>query len=898
MGHSSGSPAGRVAIFILQFLVALPLLAVQPVQTQFHLLDRAQWEQEYAAAKAQTPNFRVESLDAFEQIALYYEQLASEGTVRNEFDLATGDHIRCVDIDTQLAAANFEGGVPPLRRTRPSGLAEDPAETERAAALGRAFGLDGSMDEGGHVRACPDGTVAKRIPFFEDLLHFENLREYLRKDPRPDLNAATPAPSNVEPPAIENHEYGHAYRFVNNFGGSAAFNVWSPFIEQQNEFSLSQMWVVNGSGTGLQTLESGWQAYPARLHDNLPRVFVYSTPDGYNRSGPGCYEPCGRFFYTSANSPVGLSLTPSVLGGTQTETTFQWYRDSAHDWWLAVNGAWIGYYPHTYFNSSGLLNQAALIDFGGEIVDTQQQGVHTTTHMGSGKFAQSGFANAAYIRFMQYTDTGYTLRDATSLTFDAPTPSYYNVALVGTHDTFWGNSSLFFGGPGRAFSNTTLQSASPSPSTVSAGSTFSIQYGVNATSPDYVMLGASIRPSGGTSTISDPAHDTKISLAAGTWFTSRSFQIPAGTAAGSYDLIVAIWRDMNTNGAIDGGDQVLGSLTYTGAITIPAPVTPPSVTTNSASSVTASTAQLNGSVNPNGGATDTAFLWGTSISYDKFITRQTLTGSTSQSISASISNLTCGTTYHYAAWASNSAGTRVGDDVTFLTSACPCSYQLVSPNGGEVFQRGQNAGIAWQSSNCSSTTRIDLYQSNQYQVTLAAAANVGSFQWSIPVTQTPGSDYTIRVSDASNNSGGDFSDGFFTITSGCSIVTPAISAPVSVGANSAGNAASATASGAVSYQWSIVNGAITSATTSQSITFTAGASGSVTLVVTATDSGGCSAQSQKTISITALSARKVRGDFNGNGTSDIFWRNSSTGDHSIWYVNGAGFQGGPTGPPR
>jgi len=39
-----------------------------------------------------------------------------------------------------------------------------------------------------------------------------------------------------------------------------------------------------------------------------------------------------------------------------------------------------------------------------------------------------------------------------------------------------------------------------------------------------------------------------------------------------------------------------------------------------------------------------------------------------------------------------------------------------------------------------------------------------------------------------------------------------------------------------------------------------------------------------------------RADFNGNGTSDIWWRHSSTGENSIWYISGNAFAGGATPP--
>jgi hypothetical protein len=85
-------------------------------------------------------------------------------------------------------------------------------------------------------------------------------------------------------------------------------------------------------------------------------------------------------------------------------------------------------------------------------------------------------------------------------------------------------------------------------------------------------------------------------------------------------------------------------------------------------------------------------------------------------------------------------------------------------------------------------------------------------------------------------------------------ITPALSAitaPSSVSASSAGNAASITAIPGATYVWSITNGTITSATTGNAITFTAGATGTVSLKVVATGSNGCGASDTVGITITA-----------------------------------------------
>ncbi|KAL7234179.1 hypothetical protein ACSBR1_017718 [Camellia fascicularis] len=37
-------------------------------------------------------------------------------------------------------------------------------------------------------------------------------------------------------------------------------NVWKPKVQQSNEFSLSQLWIVAGSyPSDLNTIEAGWQ---------------------------------------------------------------------------------------------------------------------------------------------------------------------------------------------------------------------------------------------------------------------------------------------------------------------------------------------------------------------------------------------------------------------------------------------------------------------------------------------------------------------------------------------------------------------------------------------------------------------------------------------------------------
>lgn len=46
--------------------------------------------------------------------------------------------------------------------------------------------------------------------------------------------------------------------------------MWEPKIEQPNEFSLSQLWILGGSfGEDLNSIEAGWQVPPIRSANHI-----------------------------------------------------------------------------------------------------------------------------------------------------------------------------------------------------------------------------------------------------------------------------------------------------------------------------------------------------------------------------------------------------------------------------------------------------------------------------------------------------------------------------------------------------------------------------------------------------------------------------------------------------
>lgn len=114
----------------------------------------------------------------------------------------------------------------------------------------------------------------------------------------------------------------------------------------------------------------------------------------------------------------------------------------------------------------------------------------------------------------------------------------------------------------------------------------------------------------------------------------------------------------NTVGTAMGSDTTFATLSATGA---------PVVTSGSATSVTSSSATLNGSLDPHGLTTTVSFQWGTTTSYGHTTAMQSQTGNTYRNIAANISGLTTHTTYHFRIVATNSAGARMGSDKTFTT---------------------------------------------------------------------------------------------------------------------------------------------------------------------------------------------------------------------------------------
>ena len=136
----------------------------------------------------------------------------------------------------------------------------------------------------------------------------------------------------------------------------------------------------------------------------------------------------------------------------------------------------------------------------------------------------------------------------------------------------------------------------------------------------------------------------------------------------------------------------------------------PAVVTLAATSVIGSTATINGTVNPNGLATTYYFQWGTTPSYGNNTTSASAgSGATAVAVSANLTGLTSGTTYHFSLVATNSDGTSTGSDLTFTPGAAVVTTTAASvittnsaTSGGNVISDGGLSvtarGVCWSTS--------------------------------------------------------------------------------------------------------------------------------------------------------------------------------------------------------
>jgi FtsP/CotA-like multicopper oxidase with cupredoxin domain len=275
----------------------------------------------------------------------------------------------------------------------------------------------------------------------------------------------------------------------------------------------------------------------------------------------------------------------------------------------------------------------------------------------------------------------------------------------------------------------------------------------------------------------------------------------------------------------------------------------PVVTTASITAITGIGATGGGTVVADGGYSVTArgICWSTSAN-PTTANSKTADGSGTGTFTSSITGLSALTLYHVRAYATNSAGTSYGDDLTFRTVALG--------TGGNIrvdFNNDGKEDILWRNA---STGQNAIWFLGQATAGIAAASQ-GTF--------------------GGKTLNGEQTAAFADIMAGW----PEVPATV---ASMTFDPAKALKGGVRQAPWEP--------------TMRQGGSAAPQAPMSSTPMNGVHVQSLPMTgftyftSITDLSWKIVgTGDFNGDGKIDILWRNLATGQNAVWYMNGSAYAG-------
>ncbi|MDD3235331.1 MAG: Ser-Thr-rich GPI-anchored membrane family protein [Candidatus Cloacimonetes bacterium] len=94
---------------------------------------------------------------------------------------------------------------------------------------------------------------------------------------------------------------------------------------------------------------------------------------------------------------------------------------------------------------------------------------------------------------------------------------------------------------------------------------------------------------------------------------------------------------------------------------------------------------------------------------------------------------------------------------------------LVSPNGGEYWQITTTHAITWTSASLTGNVKLELCRGANHTVvstiSSSVAVSIGAINWMVPVTLTPATDYSMKISFLNNQEFYDYSDNYFSIES-------------------------------------------------------------------------------------------------------------------------------------
>jgi len=300
---------------------------------------------------------------------------------------------------------------------------------------------------------------------------------------------------------------------------------------------------------------------------------------------------------------------------------------------------------------------------------------------------------------------------------------------------------------------------------------FAYQLGAGAfTNAGTSVSYASSSSSGGLATVSLTGVTGLQDVAAGTTVTFRLANWGASSSGGTWYI----------SNRVTGSDLILnGEVSDAGPV-----VTAPTVTTGSATNLAATTVTLGGNITDNGGedATERGIYYSTSNGFaDGAGTKVSTVGTFgSGPFTQNVTGLTGGTTYYFKAFATNSAGTTYGSQVSFLT----VPGTPATPTASSVTSSGFT--VNWAATKGATRYRLDVSTTSNFSSLVSGYNNLTVNGTSRAVTGlSPGTTYYARVRAVNASGTGANSATLTRATVGVPVI--AVQSPVGTAISSGGS---------------------------------------------------------------------------------------------------------------
>ncbi|ONK74031.1 uncharacterized protein A4U43_C03F2080 [Asparagus officinalis] len=277
--------------------------------------------------------------------------------------------------------------------------------------------------------ACPSGTVPIRRTTAENSFRLKSSTE----SGSGQITIANPL-NSAGPPGVH---YAALVSDKGSYrGANAVLEVHAISGVGLDQYSGTIIMMFSGFGgppENFNVISAGWLVHPKLYGDNLPRLTIFWTTDGYQHTN--CFNlQCPGFVQKSSNYSPGMSLGEGLF------PLFIFKDKQTGDWCLSTSDGkteeLIGWWPSSIFTS--LAEEAEFIEWGGTVMSALDQ---KSPPMGNGRFPLYG----ARVSLISTLDENNNAQDPKGRLV-ADRSECYNAAWFGNRPAYgW---SFYYGGPG------------------------------------------------------------------------------------------------------------------------------------------------------------------------------------------------------------------------------------------------------------------------------------------------------------------------------------------------------------------------------------------------------------------------------------------------------------------